>query len=387
MKEPLDVQALALEVADANFADERLNRRLRALVAGLAADPTESLPQSFDSAGLEAAYRFFSNHGVTPDEILKSHTEATRGRCEAEPTFLVLHDSTTFSYRFDGAREGLGRGPRSAARGEQTFFAHVSLAVAADGTRRPLGVAALKTWVRGPTPGQVECDRWEEQIKRSSSRLNGRAKAIHVMDREADDYKMLEALIREQHRFVVRSQFNRLLHDSSVGAKMRDCLEGVCSRVEREVPLTRRRTRAAIAARQPARAARMAKLSVAAVSVLVKRTTTIRHKNTPMSGSLELNVVRVREAEPPPGVTPVEWILCTTEPIDTPEQQLTIVDYYAPAGQSRSTSMPSKQAAASRNGSSKTTKVSSICSRRLPRLRIDSYLFAVRHAAIQMRTR
>ena len=125
MKEPLDVQALAFEVADANFSDERLNRRLRALVTDLAADPTESLPQCFDSAGLEAAYRFFSNHRVTPDDILKPHIEATRARCEAETTFLVLHDSTAFSYRFDGQRQGLGRGPRSAARAGQTFFAHV----------------------------------------------------------------------------------------------------------------------------------------------------------------------------------------------------------------------------------------------------------------------
>ncbi len=328
MKEPLDVAALALEVADANFADERLNRRLSALVTGLAADPTESLPRSFDSAGLEAAYRFFSNHRVTPDDILKRHTGATRARCEEEATFLVLHDSTTFSYRFDGEREGLGRGPRSAAKGAQSFFAHVSLAIAADGTRRPLGVAALKTWVRGPTPGPVECDRWEEQIKLSSSRLNGRAKAIHVMDREADDYRMLDALTRAGHRFIVRSQFNRLLHDSSVRAKLRDRIEGVPARVDREVPLTRRRTRAAIASGQPARAARTATLSVAAVSLAFKRTTAARHKNTPMSASLAVNVVRVWEENPPPDVTAVEWILCTTEPIDTAEQQLAIVDYY-----------------------------------------------------------
>jgi hypothetical protein len=39
----------------------------------LGANPKASLPRVFDSAGLEAAYRFFSNHWVMPNEILKEH--------------------------------------------------------------------------------------------------------------------------------------------------------------------------------------------------------------------------------------------------------------------------------------------------------------------------
>ena len=41
-----------------------------------------------------------------------------------------------------------------------------------------------------------------------------------------------------------------------------------------------------------------------------------------------VNVVLVREPNPPAGETPVEWILITTLPIDTPEQVRTIVEYY-----------------------------------------------------------
>ena len=41
-----------------------------------------------------------------------------------------------------------------------------------------------------------------------------------------------------------------------------------------------------------------------------------------------MNVVLVREPNPPPGETAVEWILVTTLPIDTPEQVRTIVEYY-----------------------------------------------------------
>ena len=41
-----------------------------------------------------------------------------------------------------------------------------------------------------------------------------------------------------------------------------------------------------------------------------------------------VNAVLVREPNPPPGETPVEWVLVTTLPIDTLEQVRTIVEYY-----------------------------------------------------------
>ena len=39
-------------------------------------------------------------------------------------------------------------------------------------------------------------------------------------------------------------------------------------------------------------------------------------------------MVRVWEANPPDGAAPTEWLLYTSEPIETPEQQLRVVDYY-----------------------------------------------------------
>jgi DDE family transposase len=43
---------------------------------------------------------------------------------------------------------------------------------------------------------------------------------------------------------------------------------------------------------------------------------------------LTLNVVRVWEPKPPRGAPAVCWMLYTSEPIDTAEQLLTIVDQY-----------------------------------------------------------
>ena len=327
MADPTDVKKLVAEVVNSNFSDERLNKRLESVLTDLVEDPSLSFPRAFDSAGLEAAYRFFSNQRVTPAGILSSHFDATRKRCDDEGDFLIAHDSTAFSYRYDGNREGLGRTLRRSARSSQMFFAHVSLAIAANDTRRPLGIAAFKTWVRGPKPSGIERKRWEEQIRAASSQLGARERAIHLADREADDYETFSGLQRDGFRFVVRCQHNRRL-DESGDAKLRETLAQVTVSAEREVSLSRRTERRTDILRKihPKRDARRATLSVTAATVMLRKPPKRAGSGSAVSQSI--NVVRVWEANPPKGATPVEWYLYTSEPIDTPEQQLKIVDYY-----------------------------------------------------------
>ncbi len=326
MATPIDPKALVAEVVRSNFADERLNRRLSELVAVLAKDPAKSLPKAFDSAGLEAAYRFFGNHRVTSGEILKSHFQVTRAHCEEQGDYLIAHDSTSFSYRYDGEREGLARAQKTSPRSNQSFHAHLSLVVTDDEARRPLGIAAFKTWARGPTRSGTEFRRWEEQMREASARLGGLRHAIHLADREADDYEMFCSLQRDGHRFVVRCLTNRLLEDGS--RKLHDVFAGILPTVEREVPLSRRTPRRTAILRKihPARSRRIAKLSIAGARVELKRPGT--KKNSLMPATLAINVVRVWEANPPEGMEPVEWYLYTSEPIDTPEQLLKTVDRY-----------------------------------------------------------
>lgn len=329
MAEALGVKELVSEVADGNFSDARLTERLRRLVVGLATDPSLSLPKALDSAGLEGAYRFLSNHRVTPATILASHFAATRARAQAEETVLVAHDTTTFSYRYDGEREGLGRAQPRNPESTQTFLAHLSLALKADGTRTPLGVTGFHTWVRGEKTSGVEYQRWEDQIRATSAQLDGLKNVIHLADREADDYEMFCALKRDGHRFVVRCLHNRLLN---IGAeKLHDFLSKVAATTEREVALGRRKAKREPAKNKlhPPRNGRTARLSVAGATVQLKRPNSPRaHARMEAPASLEINVVRVWEAEPPEGETALEWYLYTTEPIQTAEQQLAVVDYY-----------------------------------------------------------
>ena len=77
-------------------------------------------------------------------------------------------------------------------------------------------------------------------------------------------------------------------------------------------------------ARRQNRETRQAKVEVRAASVTLRPPYRPDRKLPPVT----VNVVLVREPNPPAGETPVEWILVTTLPIDTLEQVRTIVEYY-----------------------------------------------------------
>jgi hypothetical protein len=149
------------------------------------------------------------------------------------------------------------------------------------------------------------------------------------MDREADDYQMFDALMRDGHRFVARSQFDRILKTEVGTEKLRDVLGRASATADREVPLSKRKPNKDPVAEKinPSRQERIAKLSVTAMTVEVKKPITkkLRHVGPP---TLTINVVRVWESDPPEGEVGIEWYLLTNEPISTPEQQLAIVDYY-----------------------------------------------------------
>jgi hypothetical protein len=321
------VGGLVDEIAHADFGDERLRKRAVRLMEALGAEPEKSLPRALsDDAGLEAAYRFFNNEAVTPSSLLEPHVAATIERAGAHAEILAVHDTTTMSFKPDGQREGLGR-VRSAG---QAFFAHFSLALASDGTREPLGVLAMRTHVRGGEKApKKEQDRWGEQIAVVATRLDA-ARVIHVMDREADDYELFAQLTSGKHRFVIRVAHDRLLatDEMQTARKLEEALGQVRAQTTRDVPLSRR-PQGVRSPKQlqihPAREGRLATLAFGATSVALRRPTT-QPKTLPEN--VRLNAVRVWEPLPPDGEAPVEWTLVTTEPIETAEDLLRVVDHY-----------------------------------------------------------
>ena len=73
-----------------------------------------------------------------------------------------------------------------------------------------------------------------------------------------------------------------------------------------------------------ARRERMATLAIRATPVMLPKPQHAQHERK----LLPLNVVQVFEPNPPPDSDPIEWTLYTTEPIDTADALVAIVDHY-----------------------------------------------------------
>lgn len=310
---------VAQEFEGAVFRDQRLNRRLVSLGEAIARDPGLSLPRILSGAELEAAYRFLSNVKVEPDAILMPHVRQTLGRIVGQDTVLVAHDSSTISYNSQGDRDGL-----TPAQGtKQSFLLHCSVAIRADGTRRPEGVLAASYHIPTDAEGGVLQERWNNHVRQVHALGLAPSKVIHLMDREADDYEVLDLLTGMTSRFVIRVQHNR----STEEGRLRSVLGAASIYAEREIPLSKRGGKVGPKQKKihPPRKSRMAKVAIAAARVTIQRTYT---SATALQKEITINVVRVWEPKAPLGEPAVEWLLYTTEAIDTAEQILEVVDWY-----------------------------------------------------------
>lgn len=331
------------EIEFVDLGDTRLNHRAKKVARSLASQPERPFPQALATeAELEGLYRFLSNEKVTAEKLLTPHVDATMERMAAEDVTLVVHDNTEFRFGGERGRSDLGKvGPTGCG-----FFAHFALAVA-PASRDPLGVLAIDSWVRtGESPtqarkrnpkqykalraGMSEQDRWFEMVQRVEARVDG-LPVLHVMDSEADDYALLSNLQRFNRRHVLRLCYDRALDAEATGSDPGEKTKEFVARARvlatRTVTLARRK--GAIAGgrtrRTAPRAQRDATLLVTARQVVLRRPS-ICAPDHPRR--LHVNVVAVRESGAPHGVDPVDWYLLTTEPIDTQEQVLRIVDAY-----------------------------------------------------------
>jgi hypothetical protein len=318
------------EFEGAELGDERLVARLSILASALGREPGASIARvSKTVAAREGGYRFLENHRVTMERLLEPHQAATVERCREVGAVYVVSDTTEVTLAGKERGKALGR-LHGQKRG---FLAHVALAVSARGDRAPLGILGLETIVRGDKltkhrnqrqiegSSERESSRWGEMVNSTEGRLAG-VKAIHVMDREADMFELLNQLVSKGQRFVIRAAYNRSLTDG----KLFEAISEAPTVLERDVHLSGRQKRLPGQSRSnPARHKRIAKLSISS-----KRLTLRRPKRCTVECPefLEINLVHVIETAPPDGDPPVQWILATSEPVDTPQQIAAVVDAY-----------------------------------------------------------
>ncbi len=323
--------------ARATFGDAELGHRQRTrrlvkvgtdLAAAAGASPARAVGK--DDAALEAMYRFIRNDRVQPAKIAEAGFAATAARLEGMPTLLCIEDTTTLAYTHDVGDElgDVGAPGKTTTRG---FLVHSVLVV--DGvTGQTLGLLEQSYWSRDIAERgkhtrrrkrryeDKESFKWEAASRRTAARLTDevRRRVISVCDREADIYEYLVYKHTEMQRFIVRAAWDRAVAPDAQDPEATH----VWAALER-APIAG--TATVQVTQRGGRPARSASLTVRAAAVHIRRPHT---RGNHLPSELAVNAVLAREEHPPAGVEPLEWLLFTSEPIDTPDQILTILRYY-----------------------------------------------------------
>jgi hypothetical protein len=329
------------ESARAHFGDERLDDRMAILLSELGNRPILSIPAACGGrADMKAAYRFFDNDKVTFEKVIEPHVAQTKERMAAQKVVLVVQDTTEVDLtRPEQAVEGTGE-LDGARRG---FLLHEIQAFVPDGT--PLGTvwaevlnrtegvshapAAEKSQQRKQTPiEEKESFRWLSGLReaRKVAQELPTVQCVCVADSEADIYEVFAEPRGEYAvHWLIRACQDRAT-DGGAGQRLRDRVLATPVLYQVELLIRGRNARLATEdrARRQNRETRRATVEVRAASVTLRAPSRPDRKLPPVT----VNVVLVREPDPPARETPVEWILVTTLPVDTPEQVRTIVEYY-----------------------------------------------------------
>jgi hypothetical protein len=329
------------EVLEADFGDTRLDDRLAILLSDMGSRPNLSIPAAcIGQAEIKAAYRFFDNDKVTFAKVIEPHIAKSKQRVAEQPVVLFVQDTTEIDLtrpeqdvtgvgELDGARRG--------------FLLHEVQAFTPDGI--PLGTVwaepinrtegvshappAEKKRQRKQTPIEdKESIRWVTGLReaRQVAQELPAVQCVCVADSEADIYELFAEPRGEQPvDWLIRGCQDRAINGGEA-CRLRD--EVLATPALYEVELAIRGRNAKIAAedraRRQNRETRQAKVEVRAASMTLRPP----YRHDRKLPAVTVNVVLVREMNPPPGETAVEWILVTTLPIDTLEQVRTIVEYY-----------------------------------------------------------
>lgn len=321
-----------------DLGDERLERRLRALVEALAEQPESSLAQACGGwAAQQAAYRFFRNEAVRPEALAAVLGEATVARCAGEARVVVIQDTTSLDYTAHPATTGLGALEQPSRRG---LLLHTAQAVSVAGV--PLGLLDLQLWARADEPDPSgerrhqrpleakESAKWVRGLRRTAERLAGTARPLTIADREADIYALFMLAHELDGDWLIRARHDRALAGDEGRLLATVERAPVCARLTTEVP------------RAGTRPARTAELVVRAVTVTLvpprprsgavaqwwARHPAAEHLGPTQLRPLQVGVVLVTEPAPPADEAPLRWLLLTSLPTETPEQALACVGLY-----------------------------------------------------------
>lgn len=292
------------------------------------------------------------NPHLDPEGLQAGHRQRVREAMQAPGTYLLIEDSSEFSYSGRQPVGGLGF-IGDAREGLQGFILHSVLAARWWGKtdrgrrKRPevevLGVAGQSYRVRGEKRGRGKESstqrkhrpRESEDWIHSGDRLGSpparcspdgeaadpRVRWVRVADRGADLYELLVQCRELGQGFVIRAAQDRGLVEARGGkgeGRLFPALRAETSRGSFELELRGR----------GGRPARVARLQVSARRVHLVAPGRPGHARGGLS-PVACTALRVWEERPPEGVEPLEWVLLTDQEVGRSEQAEEVVQQYA----------------------------------------------------------
>ena len=211
-------EGIAVELCGIQLGDERRKQRSYQILAALAANPEASINASCEGWSESiAAYRFFNNASVTPEQILQPHREATQRRLLEQPVVLIVQDTTELDFTKHPPQDA----PCLNVPDRFGLYEQVQLAVTPD--KLFLGVVGAEFFDRAPeTLGkadersslpieQQESFRWLQGSCELAAECP-QTQIVSVADREADIYDIfVEAQQQSGPRadWIIRARVDR----------------------------------------------------------------------------------------------------------------------------------------------------------------------------------
>jgi len=315
----------------AELGDPRRVRRAVGLAEALALAPHLSLPKVWSTPSeLEAAYRFLRNRKTDFSALMEPVQLAAREAALAHGKVLVLHDTTEIDCP-SAMPDEVGH----LQTGRAGIYVHHAFCVGADAFHVPLGVPYSLLWGRaqrttgrsrkisGPELAKLEMresDRWLEGVTEASLWTQGCSQVVHVMDSEADSFRLFEHMHKLGADYVIRMRHDRLLEDQE--GRLAEALAAEPVTLQRLTFLSARKQKTMPSATHQGRPARHALLKVRSRTVEIKPP---RHL---VAESITLNVMQVLEENPPAGQEPIAWVIATSLPLKSRAQIECVIDFY-----------------------------------------------------------
>jgi hypothetical protein len=306
-----------------DLGDVRRTRRLVKFAARVAADPDAGTPEQTERwSDLKAAYRLIDNDDVTFDAIAGPHWEQIRHR--ETGTWLISCDTTQVDFGVTNRATGLGPLGKGHGRG---FLLHSGLMIHPE-TEEVIGLAGQKIRYRKSVPKKESRTRrlardreslvWGELIEQIGPAPEG-VQFIDVCDRGADNFEVYCRLLLNRHDWIIRAQhLSRKIVHQEQKMPLEDYLGTLPLGGTYELSY-----------RSKKHGTRTAKIEVRFGTVAMP---TPQHRSPWLKELgitlIAMNVVEVREVNPPKGIEPLRWVLLTSLPVTSFHRAWTVIEYY-----------------------------------------------------------